>query len=102
MGLRSDIYRNRSLSDGYEQATNFGHYMKRRKEVGQKCADARLSSNGVLQGVASHRNVVSVKRVKDLKTFLVALANFCLDDGLVQGTFQTLQTCVPVAVDAVR
>src|SRR6202162_6555225 len=101
MGFGRDISRNRTLSDGYEQPTNFGHYMKRRKEVGQKCADSRLSSNRFLQGVASHRNVVSVKRIEDLKIFLVALANFCLGDGLVQGSFQTLKTCVPVASEAV-
>src|ERR1700683_1916717 len=102
MGLRHDISRDGSLPEGYEQATNFGHYMKRREKVGQKSTDSRLPSNGLLHYVASHRNVARIKRIEYLKIFLVALANFCLDDGLVKGIFQTLQACVPVAGETVR
>src|ERR1700734_4139889 len=101
MGFRSDMSRDGSLPDGYEQATNFSQHMKRREEVSKKFADSRLSVNGLLPGFACYRNVVGVKRVEDLKISFVALANFCMGDGLVQGNFQMLHACVAVDGEAI-
>jgi hypothetical protein len=83
MPLVCSISRNRGLSNGYQQTTDFGHYMKWDKEVEEKRAYFRLSTNRLFPGLAACLDVIGVKGVEDLKILFEALADVGLDDGRI-------------------
>jgi hypothetical protein len=83
MRLTCGISRNRGLSDGYQKATDFGHYVKRDKEVEEKRAYPRLSTNRFFPGFAACLDVIGVKGIEDLKVLFEAFADVGLDDGRV-------------------
>jgi hypothetical protein len=83
MRLACNISRNCGLPDGYQKATDFGHYVKRDKEVEEKRAYSRLSTDRFFPGLAACLDVIGVKGVKDRKVLFEAFADLSLDDGRV-------------------
>src|SRR6266576_6999560 len=83
MRLVCSISRNRGLSNGYQQTTDFGHHVKRNQEVGEKRAHFRLSTNRFFPGFAAYLDIVIVKSVEDFKIFFEAFADVGPDDGRI-------------------
>src|ERR1700737_1646657 len=79
MRLACNISRNRTLSNGYQQTIEFGHY-KGHQEVSEECAHSRLSTNRFSSGVAGYLDIVVIKDVEDLKELFEAFADVSLGD----------------------
>src|SRR5262245_53148093 len=72
MRITRSISGNRGLSNGYRQATNFGHDVKRDEKVEKNRAHPRLPSDRSFPGVATYLDFVRVKGVKDFKILFEA------------------------------
>jgi len=81
MCLAYSITRNRGFSNRYRKTTNFGHYVKRDKEVEEKRAYFRFSEYRLR--VAADFDIICVKGVEDLKILFEAFGDFGLYDGCV-------------------
>jgi len=86
MCLACSISRNRGFSNRYRKTTNFGHYVKRDKEVEEKRAYFRFSTDRL--GFAADFDIIGVKCVEDLKILFEAFGDFCPDDGSRLGRVQ--------------
>ena len=83
MCLACSISRNRGFSNRYRKTTNFGHYVKRDKEVEEKRAYFRFSAYRGPLGFAADFDIIGVKGVEDLKILFEALGDLGPDDGYV-------------------
>jgi hypothetical protein len=83
MRLVRSISRDRGLSNRYQETTNFGHYVKWDKEVEEKRAYSRLSTNQFFPGFSAYLDVISVKFIEDLKILFEAFTDVRPDDGRV-------------------
>src|SRR5215472_7704540 len=83
MRLACRVSRDRDLSNGYLQTTDFGHYVKRNQEVEEKCAHSCLSANHFFLGFAAYLDIIGVKGVEDRKVLFEAFADAGLDDSRV-------------------
>jgi hypothetical protein len=81
--LACSIARNRGFSNRYRKTTNFGHYVKRDKEVEEKRAYFRFSTYRCPLGFAADFDIIGVKCVEDLKILFEALGDFGPDDSCV-------------------
>jgi hypothetical protein len=78
---------NPALSNLHRQAANLSHYMKRDKEFEKECANPFLAPHRLGRRVGSHLDFIGVERVKNLKIFFPAGADFGGDDGGIQDPF---------------
>ncbi len=83
MCLACNISRNRGFTKRYRKTTNFGHYVKRDKEVEEKRAYFRFSAYRCPLGFAADFDIIGVKCVEDLKILFEAFGDFGPDDGCV-------------------
>ena len=81
MCLACNIFRNRGFSNRYRKTTNFGHYVTQDKEVEEKRAYFRFSTDRLC--FAADFDIIGVKCVEDLKLLFEAFGDFCPDDGCV-------------------
>src|ERR1700730_1334772 len=83
MRLICSVSRNRALSNRYQQATDFGHYVKRDQEAEKKGAHSLLSTDRHFVGFATYLDIVAVECVKNLIVLFEAFTDFGLDDRRV-------------------
>jgi hypothetical protein len=93
-----NISGNRIVPNGYRQAPDLGHYVKRDEEVEKKGAHARFPPNRLFACFAACLDILVIKRVEDFKILFEACADVCPDDGRVQDALLKTGTCVYVAI----
>jgi hypothetical protein len=92
--LFSNITRNGTLSDTYQQAADFSHYVKRDQKVGEKGSHSCLSLDRLFLVFAAYLDVIRIESVEDIEILLEVSANVRPEEGCIQGPFPSLATFI--------
>src|SRR5258707_5642141 len=93
-----NISSKRIVPNGYRQAPDLGHYVKRDQEVEKKGAHSRFPSNRLFARSAARLDILGIKRVEDCKILFEACADVRPDDGRVQGALLKPGPCPYIAI----
>jgi hypothetical protein len=91
--LFSGITRNGTLSDRYQQAADFRHYVKRDQKAGEKGSHSCLSLDRLFL-VFAYLDVIRIESVEDIEILLKVFANVRAEDGCVQDLFPSSATFI--------
>jgi len=97
MRLVGDITSNGTLSDRYQQTTDFCHYVKWDEKIRQKRAHSGLSPDRRPLHFATYLQIVSVECVEEFEIPLEVFTNVRLEDGFIQSLFPSLASCVLIS-----
>jgi hypothetical protein len=97
MCLVGDITSNGTLSNEYQQTTDFCHYVKWDEKICQKRAHSGLSPDRRPLHLATYLQIVSVECVEEFEIPLEVFTNVRLEDGFIQSLFPSLASCVLIS-----
>jgi hypothetical protein len=85
---------NWALSNLYRQAANFGHYMKRGKDIEKERPNSLLAAYRAGPCLGGHLDIIGVECVENLKIFFPASADISRDDGRIQNPLPRVEIAI--------